>query len=139
MANPVGYNPMANYPGSMGTLPSADPPYRVCISKEGTILIETDNVGRTFKIIGDKYLAAQALLETVIVDGSKWRNITGEGPVDYRMGAFKFIFQDSKLIDIGHYYTSEACIYTPSLIEKRPEVFELIELMKTMIKLKAFL
>lgn len=125
---------MANIPGSpFSYLPSADPPYPVTMgNSDGRI--ETDNCGIKFEVIGNKYVAAVAMLEYVLKDV---RNVTNQN-FSHREGAIKFIFKNKVLVDIEPDYKDVIphCDWTP---EKRPQVLETIELMKKALKMKVFL
>lgn len=128
---------MANFPFANYTLPSADPPYPVSIRRHGEVVIKTDNCGISFTVIGDKYFAASGLLEAALNDVAR---IISPNSFKHRVGAFNFIVKDKRIVDCEEYFSKEIFGSTCSdLVEKRPEVFEMIEIIKSLLKLKVFL
>jgi hypothetical protein len=125
---------MANIPGMTTGLPSADPPYPVRVGgHDGRI--ETDNCGVKFEVIGNKYIAAAALLELGMYEGGR---VINQDDYKWREGAFNFIFKGHKIVDVAPYYDFVDPYFELSP-EKRPEVLEMIDLMKSILKMKAFL
>jgi hypothetical protein len=84
--------------------------------------IITDNMGGTFSVIGDKHRAALAMLESAM------KPIEVEAKVE-QIGPVEFLLKEKKVIDIRSKYFGE----------ERPEVIETIEIMKSALKLKAFM
>lgn len=128
---------MANFPFANYTIPSADPPYPVTIRRNGAIVIETDNCGIAFTVIGDKHSAAVGLLQHAMDNVAR---VSSPASFNHREGAFDFIVKDKKIVDCEHYFTERifgpSC---PSLVEKRNEVFEIIGIIKSLLKMKVFL
>lgn len=127
-----------NLPGYFN-IPYADPPYTITLHRNGRAVLFTDRVGESFKIVdGKKEEAALALLEMVLREGSRYVNVEGK-QFKHREGAINFIFFGHKLVDIEPHYNEEAYKDEPNLIEKRPLVFEVIEMMKSAMKLAVFM
>lgn len=129
---------MADIPGyGHWMIPSADSPYPVVIGdSEGCI--KTDNCGQDFEVIGNKYHAATALLDHVW-DAMKQISRPHDHPLrQYREGVFNFIFENRKIVDVKPYFdfTEPYIDFSP---EKRPEVLEMIGLVKRIIPLMVFL
>ena len=128
---------MANFPFVNYTIPSADPPYPVIIRRNGEAVLETDNCGRAFVLKGDKHSIAVALLEHAMDNVAR---VSSPLSFNHREGAFDFIVKDKKIVDCQHYFTERifgpSC---PSLVEKRSEIFEIIEIIKSLLKMKVFL
>jgi hypothetical protein len=127
---------MANFPGSWNSMPWADPPYSMFIRKDGKVLIETDNCGIIFKILGNVHTAAVLLLEKILEDNKRVISpLTGKR--EDRWGAVTFIFMDNQLVDVE---PSQKKAYPAFNIkaEDRPEVFTFINALKSVIKMKAF-
>jgi hypothetical protein len=132
---------MMNIPGiGSWRFPSADPPYPVTIGgADGRI--ETDDCGKKFEVFGDKHAAAKALLERGLDECQ--RIIAPPGcRTKHREGAFNFILEERngayRVVDIAPHYdfTVEGIDFSP---EKRPEVLEMIEIVKKMLEMRAFL
>lgn len=126
------------------TLPSADPPMPMEVRHEGKIILRTDNCGERFEVLGDKNLIASIYLEEGLREVDRIL-LHGElrGKLNrHRIGAINFIFSGDtgKIVDVEHYFTEEIfgkeC---PNLVEKRQDVFDIINIMKRMLNMKVFL
>lgn len=128
---------MANFPFANYTIPSADPPYPVTITRNGEVVLKTDNCGIAFELVGDKHSAAVGLLERALNDVAR---VSSPLSFNHREGAFDFVVKDKKIIDCQHYFTERIFGPTcPSLVEKRSEVFEIVEIIQSLLKMKVFL
>lgn len=119
---------MANFPGSMNYLPSCDPIWVFNIPRHGIPAIETDSIGREFKLLVNKHQAAYALLEEALlglewIDWNKTIHVVHES-----RGPFLLSYHKNKLQSIKALKE-----------EKRPEVLEIIEIVDRMMKLRTFL
>lgn len=114
---------MANIPNIFYTLPFKKT-YRCDIAKDGIVVLETDNLGYLFNVVGDKYSAASRLLERSL----ELKSFIKEDRCDLAESAIGFHYRDNKLVDVSLRYSKE----------DRPEVFEIIAILKSMISLKAY-
>ena len=115
---------MPNIPGLMYRLPSCDSTYRCDIAKDGVVILETDNHGLMFNVVGDKFSVANKLLEDVLYRNS-WL-ITKNCLMN--ASAISFKFQDHKLVEV----------FPRNRPEDRPQVLEIVSILKTMISLKVY-
>jgi len=126
---------MPNFPGSSNSIPSCDPPYPANICKNGAILIETDNCGTTFNIMGDIHIAAVVLIEKVLEESKRVISpLTGKREDHY--GAVTFIFMENQLMDVEP-AKKEYPKYNLKA-EDRSDVLRFIDVLKSVIKMKAF-
>jgi hypothetical protein len=131
---------MATSPFNSTALPSCDPPLAYNVTKDGILVLKTDNCGLEFEIIGDKHVAAIAFLEYSINHINSYGYMFDKERRDFthRMGAIDFKVVDRRVQDVEPHF-KEAIPYVTHTPEDREEVLETIKIIKSALRMKAFL
>lgn len=104
----------------------------------GDATIQTDYHGLRFEIIGDLHVATLELLEYVIHQAEGTARIEGNPKtLTHHVGPLDFEIVDCKLRDVVPYF-KEAIPGFDHAPENRPEVFEVIRIIKSALQMKAF-
>lgn len=128
---------MANLPYNKWSIPWADPPISFRLYKGNELLLESDDCGSTFNMVGDVHSVAMACIERATerikdVSNSSFR---------HRDGAIRFIVEDRQIVKAEPEF-QEYIPNTTNHPEARPQVLELIEVinksLQSMMKMKAF-
>jgi len=86
-----------------------------------------------FNVISDKHTIAEMMLTEALYSASR---VSSPESFTRQVSAIEFIFEERKLVDVQPHRKSYPEYDMKG--EDRPEVFEIIEIIKTMIKLKVF-
>ncbi len=134
--------PTVTIDGQPHPIVKADTPYIFDIWEDhwgGNIAIKLDYHGLTFQVIGDKYKAAIAYLKDATEQHRSFKDIptfkhakpyTTKGPIN-----FYFVNDKISKIEPSLQKKIHNLSFTP---ENRPEVFEMIKIMNSVLKMKAF-
>src|SRR5574338_108513 len=127
---------MANLPFNKYSIPWADPPISVRLYKKDELLLETDDCGVKFNIVGDVHSVAMACIERAI---DRIKDVSNNN-FRHRDGAIRFIVENRQIIRAEPEF-QERIPHAKHMPEDRPEVLELIEVinksLQSMMKMNA--
>lgn len=110
------------------------------VQRDGIDVFYTDYSGLDIRVVGDMHVAAIALLDYSIKHLKNYGYMFGnkdKTDFTHRIGAFDFKIVDRKIVDVEPHFKVPIPHFAHAP-EDRLEVFELIKLMKSTLKMKMF-